>query len=35
MTREAQVDVLIVGAGISGIYQLYRAREAGFSVELL
>jgi cation diffusion facilitator CzcD-associated flavoprotein CzcO len=35
MARDAQVDVLIVGAGISGIYQLYRAREAGFSVELL
>src|ERR671923_507107 len=33
--RDPQVDVLIVGAGISGIYQLYRAREAGFSVELL
>src|SRR4051812_23973074 len=29
------VDVLIVGAGITGIYQLYRAREAGFSVQLL
>jgi cation diffusion facilitator CzcD-associated flavoprotein CzcO len=29
------VDVLVVGAGISGIYQLYRAREAGFSVQLL
>jgi cation diffusion facilitator CzcD-associated flavoprotein CzcO len=29
------VDVLIVGAGITGIYQLYRAREAGFSVELM
>ncbi len=28
-------DVLIVGAGITGIYQLYRAREAGFSVKLL
>jgi cation diffusion facilitator CzcD-associated flavoprotein CzcO len=26
------VDVLVVGAGIIGIYQLYRAREAGFSV---
>ena len=24
------VDVLVVGAGITGIYQLYRAREAGF-----
>jgi cation diffusion facilitator CzcD-associated flavoprotein CzcO len=29
------VDVLVVGAGISGIYQLYRAREAGLSVMLL
>jgi cation diffusion facilitator CzcD-associated flavoprotein CzcO len=29
------VDVLIVGAGITGIYQLYRAREVGFSVALL
>ncbi len=26
---------MIVGAGITGIYQLYRAREAGFSVALL
>src|SRR5437763_9371650 len=31
----ADVDVLVVGAGITGIYQLYRAREAGFSVTLL
>jgi cation diffusion facilitator CzcD-associated flavoprotein CzcO len=31
----AEVDVLVVGAGITGIYQLYRAREAGFSVRLL
>jgi cation diffusion facilitator CzcD-associated flavoprotein CzcO len=31
----AKVDVLIVGAGITGLYQLYRAREAGFSVQLL
>jgi cation diffusion facilitator CzcD-associated flavoprotein CzcO len=31
----ADVDVLIVGAGITGIYQLYRAREAGFSALLL
>ena len=31
----AEVDVLIVGAGITGIYQLYRAREADFSVQLL
>ncbi len=29
------VEVLIVGAGITGIYQLYRAREAGFSVQLV
>ena len=29
------VDVLIVGAGITGIYQLYRAREAGFSAQLI
>ena len=27
--------MLVVGAGITGIYQLYRAREAGFSAELL
>ncbi len=32
---EPDVDVLVVGAGITGIYQLYRAREAGFSVRLL
>ena len=31
----ADVDVLIVGAGITGIYQLYQAREAGYSVQLL
>ena len=31
----ADVDVLVVGAGITGIYQLDRAREAGFSVTLL
>ncbi len=27
--------MLVVGAGITGIYQLYRAREAGFSAQLL
>ena len=27
--------MLVAGAGITGIYQLYRAREAGFSVQLL
>src|SRR6478672_5669298 len=25
------VDVLVVGAGVTGVHQLYRAREAGFS----
>lgn len=30
-----QVDVLVVGAGVTGIYQLHRAREAGFSARLL
>ncbi|HUR76955.1 MAG TPA: NAD(P)/FAD-dependent oxidoreductase [Acidimicrobiales bacterium] len=36
MTEPAtEVDVLVVGAGITGIYQLYRAREEGFSVALL
>jgi cation diffusion facilitator CzcD-associated flavoprotein CzcO len=31
----ADVDVLVVGAGITGVYQLYRAREAGFTVQLV
>lgn len=30
-----QVDVLVIGAGVTGIYQLHQAREAGFSVRLL
>src|SRR3954453_5685977 len=29
------LDVLVVGAGITGLYQLYRAREAGWSVRLV
>ena len=29
------VDVLVVGAGITGIYQLYRALEAGFTARLV
>jgi len=29
------VDVLVIGAGVTGIYQLFRAREAGFSVALV
>ena len=28
-------DVVVIGAGISGLYQLYRLREAGFRVCLL
>jgi cation diffusion facilitator CzcD-associated flavoprotein CzcO len=31
----ADVDVLVVGAGVTGVYQLHRAREAGFSVGLV
>ena len=34
-TPAADVDVLVVGAGITGIYQVYRARQEGFSVLLL
>jgi len=30
-----QVDVLVIGAGVTGLYQLYVAREAGFSVKVL
>jgi cation diffusion facilitator CzcD-associated flavoprotein CzcO/acetyl esterase/lipase len=29
--RAIEVDVVIVGAGFAGMYQLYRMREAGFS----
>jgi cation diffusion facilitator CzcD-associated flavoprotein CzcO len=32
---DKQADVVIVGAGILGINQLYRAVEAGYSVQLL
>jgi cation diffusion facilitator CzcD-associated flavoprotein CzcO len=32
---DTDVDVLVVGAGVTGIHQLYRAREAGFSARLL
>lgn len=34
-TADTDVDVLVVGAGVTGIHQLHRAREAGFSVRLL
>lgn len=33
--RGVGVDVLIVGAGVTGIYQLYRALECGFSAEIV
>ncbi|QII07364.1 NAD(P)/FAD-dependent oxidoreductase [Rhodococcoides fascians A25f] len=29
------VDVVVIGAGVTGIYQAYRAREEGFSVQVL
>src|ERR1017187_9718719 len=29
------VDVVVVGAGVIGIYQLYLAREAGYSVQMI
>ena len=32
---DVPLDVLVVGAGITGIYQLYRALESGFSAQLL
>jgi cation diffusion facilitator CzcD-associated flavoprotein CzcO len=32
---DPDVDILIVGAGIVGLYQLYRAVEAGYSVRVL
>ena len=34
-TDSTRVDMLIVGAGITGLYQLYRALEAGLSAVLL
>ena len=33
--QTADVDILIVGAGVTGIYQLWLAREAGYSVQML
>ena len=32
---DKEIEVLVVGAGVTGIYQLHRAREAGFSAVLL
>jgi cation diffusion facilitator CzcD-associated flavoprotein CzcO len=34
MAAEPDVDVLVVGAGVTGIYQLYLALEAGFTAEI-
>jgi cation diffusion facilitator CzcD-associated flavoprotein CzcO len=32
MTREPDFDAVVIGAGLSGLYQAYRLREAGFRV---
>jgi len=32
--QRADYDVIIIGAGVSGLYQLYRLRERGFRVRL-
>lgn len=34
-SQDVDVEVLVVGAGVTGIYQLHRARQAGFSVRLV
>ncbi|KNZ77867.1 Cyclopentanone 1,2-monooxygenase [Termitomyces sp. J132] len=34
MSGHQNLDVLIVGAGFSGVYQLHKLRKAGFSVKL-
>jgi cation diffusion facilitator CzcD-associated flavoprotein CzcO len=31
----SDVDVLVIGAGVTGIYQLYRALDAGFTATVL
>jgi len=33
MMKNVDVDVVVVGAGFSGLYLLYRLRKAGFSDE--
>ena len=32
---DAVLDALIIGAGFNGAYQLYRLREAGFTVQVV
>jgi cation diffusion facilitator CzcD-associated flavoprotein CzcO len=32
---ESQPDILIIGAGISGLYQTYKLRELGYNVQVL
>ncbi len=34
ITNDSQLDVVVVGAGFNGLYQLYRLRQQGFSVHL-
>lgn len=34
MSSPKHYDAIIIGAGVSGLYQLYRLRKAGFSVRL-
>ena len=34
-TQAPEYDALIIGAGISGLYQLYRLRELGMRVRVL
>ena len=33
MRKEADFDAVVIGAGISGMYQVYKLREQGFSVK--
>ena len=35
MTQPATTDVIIIGAGLAGLYQLYRVRELGMSVRVI
>ena len=34
-SADAPVDVLVIGAGVTGLYQLWRALDAGFTAALL